>query len=48
MTLASGLKGNLDFWFAETQLGYPLFMTYTPLPLLLLGPAFALAPDSEF
>ncbi|EKX50653.1 hypothetical protein GUITHDRAFT_135269 [Guillardia theta CCMP2712] len=35
--------GRLDFWFDQVQLGYPLFMTYSPLPLLLLAPVLLLA-----
>lgn len=47
-TLASRLRGgDLDFWFSETQLGYPLFMTYTPLPTMLIGAALCFAKDRE-
>ena len=45
-TFAAALRsGSWDLWFDRTQGGYPLLMTYTPLPLLTLGPVLAWAGD---
>ena len=45
-TFAAALRsGSWDLWFDRTQGGYPLLMTYTPLPLLMLGPVLAWAGD---
>jgi len=35
-------EGRTDFWFDETNLGYPLFIAYQPLPSLLMGAVVAL------
>jgi len=34
--------GETDFWFDQTNLGYPLFVAYQPLPALLMGALVAL------
>ena len=30
-------SGSWDLWYDRVQGGYPLLMTYTPLPLLTIG-----------
>jgi hypothetical protein len=37
--------GQTDFWFDQTNLGYPLFLAYQPAPALLMGVAAAVLPD---
>jgi hypothetical protein len=34
--------GQTDFWFDQTNLGYPLFLAYQPAPSLLMGALVAL------
>lgn len=34
--------GETDFWFDQTNLGYPLFLAYQPAPSLLIGALTAL------
>jgi hypothetical protein len=34
--------GETDFWFDQTNLGYPLFLAYQPAPSLLMGALTAL------
>jgi len=43
-TFVAALRSaSWDLWFDRVQGGYPLLMTYTPLPLLAFGPVLALA-----
>ena len=37
--------GRSDFWFDQSNLGYPLFVAYQPAPTLLLGAISALTID---
>jgi hypothetical protein len=37
--------GESDFWFDQTNLGYPLFLAYQPLPSLVMGALTALSDD---
>ncbi len=47
LVVADHLKaGETDFWFDQTNLGYPLFLTYQPLPALVMGALTALSGDS--
>jgi hypothetical protein len=46
LAIADHLKaGETDFWFDQTNLGYPLFLSYQPLPSLLMGALTALSGD---
>src|SRR5262245_62971484 len=35
-------SGQTDFWFDGVNLGYPLFIAYQPVPMLLMGGLVAL------
>jgi hypothetical protein len=44
LVIAEHLKaGETDFWFDQTNLGYPLFLAYQPLPSLIMGALTALS-----
>lgn len=44
LVVADHLKrGETDFWFDQTNLGYPLFLAYQPLPSLVMGALTALS-----
>jgi hypothetical protein len=44
LVIADHLKaGDTDFWFDQTNLGYPLFLAYQPLPSLVMGALTALS-----
>jgi hypothetical protein len=44
LVIADHLKaGETDFWFDQTNLGYPLFLAYQPLPSLVMGALTALS-----
>ena len=46
LAIADHLKaGETDFWFDQTNLGYPLFLAYQPLPSLVMGALTALSGD---
>jgi len=46
LVIADHLKaGETDFWFDQTNLGYPLFLAYQPLPSLIMGALTALSGD---
>jgi hypothetical protein len=46
LVIADHLKaGETDFWFDQTNLGYPLFLAYQPLPSLVMGVLTALSGD---
>jgi hypothetical protein len=46
LVIADHLKaGETDFWFDQTNLGYPLFLAYQPLPSLVMGALTALCGD---